>query len=163
MESTWRESVGSGVHRPNQKSNLIGQEAGVPCVGCLLVEKNTCTWLALLFFSDVLAGNHKNLAPLNNKVKKTNHKQLIEDDTQACDHYLIPQARFRQEVCAYNFQLRTEAIKHSGIRKRLQPIKWFISLKRSICIEIKRRNFAGSSAAVFLKQKASSVVHPKPS
>ena len=107
VESTWRESIGSGVHRPNRKSNLIGQEAGVPCVGCWLVEKNTCTWLALLLFSDVLAGNHKYLAPLNNKVKKTNHKQLIEDDTQACDHYLIPQARFRQEVCAYHFQLRT--------------------------------------------------------
>ena len=119
VESTWRESVGSGVH--------------------------------------------KNLAPLNNKVKKTNHKQLIEDDTQACDHYLIPQAWFCQEVCAYNFQLRTEAIKHSGIRKRLQPIKWIISLKITICIDIQKRYFAGSSTAVFLKQKASSVVHPKPS
>ena len=65
-----------------------------------------------LFLSDVLAVHHNNLAPLNNKVRKTNLKQLIQYDTKACDHYLIPQAWFHQEVCAYNFELRTEAIKH---------------------------------------------------
>ena len=63
-----------------------------------------------LFLSDVLAVHHNNLAPLNNKVRKTNLKQLIQYDTKACDHYLIPQDRFRQEVWTFNFQLRTEAI-----------------------------------------------------
>jgi len=65
-----------------------------------------------LFLSDVLAVHHNNLAPLNNKVRKTNLKQLIQYDTKACDHYLIPQDRFRQEVWTFNVQLRTEAINH---------------------------------------------------
>ena len=55
VESTLRGSTGSGVHQLKQKSDLIGQESGSPFVGCLLVEKNTCTWL----LSDVLAGNQK--------------------------------------------------------------------------------------------------------
>ena len=40
---------------------------------------------------------------------------------------------------------------------------WFISFKISIYIDIERLYFDGSSNAVFLKQKASSVVLSKPS
>ena len=69
------------------------------------------------------------------------------EDTQATagDYYHIPEARFSEAVCEYNFEWGLKAIKHLGIQKWLQPRKWGISLKIRIFIKIKKRYFSGSS------------------